>query len=247
MKLFGFNWRIGRSWGIAHPDHICYNDPGSVHIENGHFRLGIDYKPTTLVVDGEEINYDFSVGYVSSIDTIKYGHLKVTYRLPLGKNLWPAIWLTDAKTWPPEIDIMEAWSDNYEWPCKPKATDKIYRINPFANNIFPGLVLGNCIDNKHGKSYRTFRGSLACYIDVTKDNTCEIEWQKDRIRIYYNGHKVADEKDPKALQYFNDSEGMEIHLNNYVQNDFTRYDYNQMRWYDEYSPDFIIQDLVYEK
>lgn len=259
-NFFGFNWRVGRSWGLAHPDDICYNDPCSIADINGRVYLGVDYKPTDIPLPGY-INpyepdmgnlkhYDWSVGYISTLDTIKYGYLRVDFHLPIGNHLWPAIWLTDGKTWPPEIDIMEAWSGYYKWPIfKPRNMDKIYKNTPFTNRIFPTIHTGTTADERDCKSYDSLCNTWVSIIKPTKINTCELIWTPDRILIYYNGHKVVDETDPRILKYFNNSEGMEIHLNNYVTNDFTKADYEKMmrsnknsKWFEiinlQYSPDY---------
>ena len=244
MNIFGFNWRIGRTWGVAHPEHKCWNDSRSVKIEDNRLYLGIDYDAKIIPLpNGGTKCYLYSVGYVSSLETIKYGHLKVEYVLPLGRNLWPAIWLTDAKTWPPEIDIMEAWSNHYF--CKaltPKATSRAYRRNPFANSIFPSLHLGSTPSEHVNKSYTKLGGSPSCYIDVMITNSCDLWWTDKRIVVEYNGHKMMDVKDPAILWHFNRSEGMEIHLNNYITDGFTFCDF--MNLTDKY---FIIKNLVYEQ
>jgi beta-glucanase (GH16 family) len=42
-----------------------------------------------------------------------YGYAEMRARIPKGKGLWPAFWLLPVdKTWPPEIDVMEALDQN---------------------------------------------------------------------------------------------------------------------------------------
>lgn len=261
FNIFGFNWRIGRAWGIAHPDHICYNGEKSVYINQlmGLIQLGIDHDPKDFPIDGyydpenPDIQgykrYDWSVGYISSIESIKYGYLKVEFELPIGNHLWPAIWLSDCKTWPPEIDIVEGWTGTYNWPIlKPKTPRRLYRVNPLANRIFPGVHLGTNAKEHWGQSYTRFRGTSPCYLKIKHYNTCEMIWTPDRLMAFYNGHKVMDESDPEILKYFNNSEGMCIHLNNYVTNDFTADDYIEMeqKKHKGYDKQFRIIDLVYD-
>ncbi len=52
----------------------------------------------------------FTSGMISSHDKFsrEYGWFETRMRLPKGKGMWPAFWmLPQAKTWPPELDIME--------------------------------------------------------------------------------------------------------------------------------------------
>lgn len=253
MEYFGINWQIGRPWGNHHPDHICWNAPESVVYKDNILQLGVDYKP--VIFDVPDPNnpgqtykkrYPWSVGYVTSTDSFKYGYFRVDFKLPLGKQLWPAIWLSDQDTWPPEIDIVEGWTDQYNWPIfKPKSADRIYRINPFANRIFPSVHLGTNPKEHHMKSYKKLNGSPTCYLDVTGINVCELIWAPDRLRIYYNSRLVMDESRPEVLKYYNESNGMKIHLNNYVTNNFNIDDYIHMndrndmcKWFYIYNVDY---------
>lgn len=245
FNKFGFNWRVGRNWGLAHPNHICWCDSNCVDVYADCIILGIEKDDQIFDIDGKHKTYQWGVGYISSIETIKYGTLEVKFELPQGNNLWPAIWATDGNTWPPEIDIVEGWTNKYKgkhrynrmWGCIPL---------PFVNRIFPGVVTGNCLDNKGGKSYYTspFKGTCAKHLNIKGENTCLLYWQPDEISIIWNGRLIAQEKDPELLKWFNDSEGMEIHLNNYVTNDFTQEDYNHLRYN---ASSLKILDLKYTK
>jgi hypothetical protein len=227
MEYFGINWQIGRPWGNHHPEHNCWNSPESVKYEDDTLCLGVDYKPVIFDVPDRDDpgktykkRYPWSVGYVTSTDSFKYGYFRVEFKLPLGKQLWPAIWLSDRKTWPPEIDIVEGWSDQYNWLIKPKSVNWIYRINPLANRIFPSVHTGTNPEEHRIKSYKKFNGTPSSYIDITGRNVCELIWAPDRLVIYYNGRKVMEETRPEILKYYNESSGMNLHLNNYVTNNF---------------------------
>ena len=250
FNKFGFNWRVGRSWGLAHPNHICWCDSNCVDVRPDGIILSIERNDKAFVTDKPEMwgkikTYQWGVGYISSIETIKYGTLKIDFILPQGNHLWPAIWVTDGKTWPPEIDIVEAWSNdikgkhryNRMWGCIPL---------PFVNRIFPGVVIGDCVNNKGYKSYTNiFKGTYPKCLNIDGVNTCILHWQPHEISIIWNGYIIAHEKDPDVLNWFNKSEGMEIHLNNYVTNDFTQEDYNNLPSYNASS--LKILDLEYTK
>lgn len=260
IEIYGFHWRIGRDWGVAHPDDICYNSEETVfvHPETGLVQLGIEHAPKYFhfdTYDPEEPDnklvkrYDWSVGYISTLESVKYGYLKVMFKLPIGNHLWPAIWMYDCETWPPEVDIVEGWTGRYNWPIfKSKKARKLYRANPFTNRIFPTVHLGTNVKEHWSKSYNKFRGTCSRYLNVTGVNTCEFIWTPDRLLTYYNGHEVMNETDPKILKYFNDSKGMCIHLNNYVSGDFTMEDFVEMDMKSGkgYDKQFRIFDLVYD-
>ena len=234
FEIGSTNWRIGRNWGLAHPDHTCYCDGRVVQITTvgtKMVRLGIGYDPKTFIINDYPITYPWMVGYISSIDTFKYGRFEFQFVLPIGQNLWPAIWLTDGKTWPPEIDIVEGWT-NEKSLKHPKHAYRKYLWNLIpeccTNKIFPGLVTGNCMENKGGQSYKNiWGGTNAKYLETDflkangDPNVCVLEWMPNKITMWYNGHKVMEETDPEMLKWFNASEGMEVHLNNYVSNSFS--------------------------
>lgn len=246
--MFGFNWRIGRQWGIAHPSHTCWNSKNTVSIiGDKEIRLDIGNEKKYFDFGNGQKLYPWSVGYVSTIETIKYGTLKVDFILPQGNNLWPAIWITDGRTWPPEIDIVEAWSNNkYNGNrCYRRVWNGI--TIPFVNDIFPGVITGNCVENKGSKAYRNlFKGTYSNYLNTNGGkNSCVLDWKQDEIVISWNGRVVAHEKDSDTLKWFNDSEGMEIHLNNYVANDFSEYNYHKLP--NDCSRCLRITDLKYTK
>lgn len=231
----GFTWRNGRHWGLFHPEHICYCSLEDVELTNDILMLDVSKRP----VEHEGKLYPYSVGYVSTNETIKYGVLEAEYVLPYGSNLWPAIWLTDGKTWPPEIDIVEAWNDRGDFLSR-LFSNKRYLRHPFVNYIFPGIFMGTSGETAHGESSTKFGGTCSKYISETSVNKCKLEWRENFIKVWYNGHLVMNVTDKNKLVDFNNSEGMEIHLNNYVQNNKTDDCGGRTR-------PFTILDLKYEK
>ena len=66
----------------------------------------------TLSWDGKVYESELACGIIRSEEKIIYGDISADVKLPKGRNLWPSFWLTGAESWPPEIDILEAWSNS---------------------------------------------------------------------------------------------------------------------------------------
>ena len=237
FECFGFTWRVGRKWGIAHPEHTCWNDAKQVEVAKPYtsnypeIKLGIGHNPKEF--NGK--TYPWTVGYVSSLETIKYGHLSVDFILPWGGNIWPAIWLSDGETWPPEIDIVEAWTNTLfkgSW-CYRKVKNGI--IFPFTHWVYPGFFTGTTPETseRHARANKCGGTKLKYLHTDRKQNTCDLYWAPGFIDIYYNGYRVVHETDTKILDYFNASNGMAIHLNNYVTTKFSEKNYNKLPEGDE--------------
>lgn len=223
FELFGHHWRTGRSWGLAHPEDICYADSRQALIVDGALHLTIAPRPRVFF----EKEYPWAVGYVSSVEHFKYGYLEVEFTLPMGaRNLWPAIWLTDCDTWPPEIDIMEAWSGRQDFPMPRTGS---YRRWPLFNRIRPCLHWGTAADHRQLPGGLWGKGTPCYHVRQNKTNRCSIRWTPERIEVFYNDHLAMRVTDRRLLEPYNKSHGMEIHLNNYVTNDFSQDDYLDLR------------------
>jgi beta-glucanase (GH16 family) len=49
----------------------------------------------------------YSSGSITSNRTFTHGYFEARVKVPAGKGLWPAYWLTSSSRWPPEWDIFE--------------------------------------------------------------------------------------------------------------------------------------------
>jgi len=233
MKAFDYEWMVGRPWGLAHPDHNCYADANMVEVRHGNLLMGIECKPRTFY----DKSYPWGVGFVTSHETFKYGIFEWQFVLPLGRHLWPALWLSDADTWPPEIDVLEGWSGYGLWPLKNRPD---YLRLPWCQYIHPGLVHPN---GQLSKGYGSCgdKGVWRCQIDVQSINSCRLVWTPDRIMVEYNGHVVMDETKPEVLKAYNESRGMRVIMNNYVEKDFTYDDYASL-----VRKDFAVTEFKYQ-
>ena len=219
MKAFGSYWAIGEPWGVAHPDHACYSDDSQVHYADGVLQLGIGLRPA----EHHGRQYLWAIGKVHSLQRVKYGIITATFRLPLGRNLWPAIWLYDTEAWPPEIDILEGWTAQGFWPLLHRSD---YLRLPWCHNIHPGLVHPAGLGGAYGSCGN--KAVWRCQLNVHDLNRCRLTWTPDKIEVAYNGHTVMRETRPDVLKAYNESNGMTIVLNNYVTRAFSYDDYNSL-------------------
>lgn len=235
MEWCGFHWESGQRWGDAHPSHICHYDPGEVNIgPDGTMRLGVALKPRTI----EGRTYHWGVGLVHSVESIKYGELWVRFRLPLGAGLWPAIWMYDIDQWPPEIDLLEAWSGRQQFPLRRGPN---YRRNLLLDYVYPGVVMRDRRLSRSGGVRLGGHGVWPSVIDKCGINTVAMYWSPTKLQIRYNGRQVMLVDDEPTLAELNASSGMQIILNNYVSSEFTYDDYVALRRHD-----FTIYELQHK-
>jgi hypothetical protein len=111
IKWSGYNWATQERWGNIHPDK-AYNwyDPSAVEVRDEDLILKTHYNPKEFTVNNKKITSNYGVGLVSNTTKFGYGYFEIEAKLPTGKNLWPAFWMWSFDSWPPEIDILEAYS-----------------------------------------------------------------------------------------------------------------------------------------
>ncbi|NQV41948.1 MAG: glycoside hydrolase family 16 protein [Candidatus Marinimicrobia bacterium] len=93
------------SWIIAdghwsHNGEEQYYAPDEVYLHEGSLRIRSRYR----FYEGKS----YTSGHIESIHYQRYGRIDINAKLPGTKGMWPALWLLPAaRTWPPEIDIIE--------------------------------------------------------------------------------------------------------------------------------------------
>mgnify|MGYP001366462057 CR=1 FL=1 len=196
-------WRIGQPWGLFHPGgpYQYYGDT-SVYIEEGHLILDQKYRPTTLTTweNDNVYNIPYSVGLITSYEFYGYGFYEFVVKLPVGRGLWPAVWLTDSVTWPPEIDINESYSDD-----KGEYDDRI-ETNFHFNNTYEKRESSGSRKHKYFNSEEKIK--FSCW------------WTDKFIKIYYNGHLVRQITSSNVLKWFKDRKMM-IVLNNAIRPEYS--------------------------
>jgi hypothetical protein len=195
----GYEWRPSELWGEFHPDHnYCYFDKTAIKVNAaGELELLTQYNPK--VFDGIVIHV--GVGRIVSVMVFEYGYFEVMARLPRGKYRWPAFWLTAVDSWPPEIDIMEGYSDKNNY---------LVRFPPKQWNVKTNLHYGDMEtagEKRHTFSF--FRNPSNSY------NRYACLWMPDRIEFVYNGRTVRSIRDPEILKYFYGKQ-MRVVINNNI-------------------------------
>lgn len=203
-------WHIGQKWGPFHPDylHQYYGDTTDfVNVKEGFLELLTRYKPKKFYnfKDSIYVTIPYGIGLVVSNRSFKYGYYEIEASLPEGKYLWPAIWLTAVKTWPPEIDILESYS-GFDGAYSNKCLIRNLRNEP---NIHYGFKNDNTKSNFGGTSYPIPDNPTDRFVRYG------LHWTKEFIRVYYDGHFVFQCTQTEILKYFNAEDvEMNIILNN---------------------------------
>lgn len=134
---------------IIHPayPHAWYScSPDVVKIsKNG--EMSLSYRENPIEVhhwDHKTYNPTIERALLRTTKPFDYGTFSIEAMCPKGLNLCCAFWLTGDGNWPPEIDILEAWSENnnYKWnmtnhfPWIFKSWRTTYNVHYNDNNMY---------------------------------------------------------------------------------------------------------------
>jgi hypothetical protein len=211
----GHKWISRERWGNCHPAKPdWWYDPERIEIDKDEIlHLKTKYNPKELLlVNGDRVESKVGVGLISSVDKFKYGKYEIEAKLPEGKNLWPAFWMWAWESYPPEIDVLEAYSDyanrwGYFWNGRFHEwfMGKIWRVESnihlIDNSIEGNWTLGA------KRNYFGFKKPTKRFVKY------ELIWLKDKIEIYYDGKLNRRETDRKILKQF-DNVTMNVIINN---------------------------------
>ncbi len=243
----GYEWMNGQPWGEAHPDktQLWYADETeAIKIMcNDNIGILLDINNNPRYFPDIDQTKPFGCGCISTVETFLYGHFHFEYILPIGIHLWPAIWLSGADDWPPEIDIVEGWSGNgYFIKNQPN-----YKKFIGFNYIHPGVYYGKDSEgNVLGKGFGslgTKNTTYQCYQKLNhKLNTCDLYWYPDHVKAYYNNHLVMDITEKEILDGLNGR--MYICMDSWIWNNFSQKDFEN---YKTKGSPFVITDFKYGK
>lgn len=170
-------------WGSYHPDGLYqWYDPSAVVLNSSGLNLHVT--GSVYIDPGKNIKIEKGVGLVHSKRSFGYGMYEWNIFLPEGKMLWPAIWTSCGKTWPPEIDVLEGYSD---------------KNGRYNNELETNIHLGNTGENHYSLGAMT-HGWL---VDRSEKLNLKCHWEKDFIKIYYNNYLVRVVSDKRSMAWFN--------------------------------------------
>lgn len=223
-KLNKDEWRLGQAWGNFHPYDLDqhYDTEGKeTYISKGHeLVLELRHRPLDVIKSDlpdwrqnpdlpDEFTIPYAVGLVSTKQHWQWGWFSAEIKLPRGKSLWPAFWLSGENSWPPEIDIFEAYSKNTE----DYTTRFLFKKRPNCK-IQPNLHWG-VVEDDTKEMWGAY--DVPVYNATERFVQYACHWTKDFIKIYYDGVKVFETKDKRVLNWFNrDGASQVMILNNGV-------------------------------
>jgi beta-glucanase (GH16 family) len=222
----GYEWITRERWGQIHPAKtVNWYDPSQVIVEDGILKLGCQFNPKEFEIDDPECDYDcpppkikvtspFGIGLVSCTQKFGYGRFEIEAKLPHGQpNAWPAFWMWSWDSWPPEIDVFEAYTNAkgsyFNWNI-----DALWgRFWRAATNVH----LGKSPNNYNTGAKRHWMG----WKDPSKRWVkYAVEWYENKIEIYYNGRSIRKITDQEILSQFHDTT-MNVIINNGIQQEYS--------------------------
>jgi hypothetical protein len=201
-------WRVGQPWGEFHPGHLYqyydttgeYTKPSNqglvLSLRNvpKKFKRSEMDKSTVDPNTPEEFTIETVIGILTSKIGWKYGWFESWIKLPEGQSYWPAFWFSGINSWPPEIDVLEAYSD-----IGPRYEERgLFRKIP-DRKIQPNLHYG--VEGESYDQYGAYNAPIAKPTQRFVQYVCH--WDKNFIRIYYDGMLIFETKNPEILKWYN--------------------------------------------
>lgn len=219
IDWMGYEWCQDMPGGDKlHPyNPYRYYHPDGVKRVGNEIRLSVVKVPRTVTRwDGKTYDSKYACGLLRSKECFTFGTFYANCILPKGRNLLPAFWLTNEKTWPPEIDIFEGYPN----VCGGYWTPSIRPHKPLIKQgyaVEPNLHYGTSED-------RIKVGAVGCEINVldnpaSESNLYILEWYPTYVAILYNGHLVKyidDKENPELFKQLNGHPWMYVIFDNVI-------------------------------
>jgi beta-glucanase (GH16 family) len=129
----------------------------------------------------DEFILPWASGLISSKKRFKLGWIEAEIMLPREEMQWSAFWTSGSETWPPEIDIFEAYTDQDVEDIK---------VQPNIHYM---------LDDKGAK---TDYGAPTIAVRKPADRFVKyaVHWTEDFIKFYYDGLLVQVSTNHQALK-----------------------------------------------
>lgn len=209
----GYEWITEERWGNLHPEKpYCWYDSTCVNIDDdGTLRLKVDYHPNKIIVDGIEYSPSYGTGLISSTRNnpeFKYGRYVWEAKFPRGKNLWTALWMWSWQCHPPEIDVVEAWTNCCGGYLNCCSKDSLLYWDLTTNLHDPNAEWNM---GKHWSVSKNLKDPSKNFMKY------ELIWTPSKLDFIYNGKCIRTIDDPQLMEYLNGhvNGGMNIIINNH--------------------------------
>lgn len=189
----GYEWGAKMHGTIIHPGQpwMWYSEECAVVDEYDTLHLLVKEDPREVKHwNGNTYYPKYAVGTLRSAKAFDYGTFSAEIVCPEGFNLWPSFWLTGKDAWPPEIDIMEAWSeddDYFKWMIAQfpyilpswRTTNNVH-----YNKIVDGEYVKTSIGSRNVSWFKQHKDPTSHFIKY------ECVWEPDKIQIKTNNRVV---------------------------------------------------------
>lgn len=186
----GYEWSAVMHGTTVHPGQpwMWYSEECAQVDDDDTLHLLVEEDPKEIKHwNGNTYNPKYAVGTLRSETAFDYGTFSADVMCPKGYNLWPSFWMTGKDAWPPEIDIMEAWSDDndyFKWTiAQPPYILPSWRTtsNVHYNRMVEGEYVRDSIGSRNASWFRQCKNPASNFINY------ECVWEPDRILIKANG------------------------------------------------------------
>ena len=144
-------------------------------ITNGILSIRAQRLPEALRGKAQGLGYASGMLTTYQTFSFQYGYAEIRAKIPKGQGLWPAFWLlpTD-RTWPPEVDILEALGDD---------TRKYYTTIHSRETGSKSMIM---------HAFPT--------PDLSADfHTYGVKWTPEELVWYFDGRRMVSAKTPSDL------------------------------------------------
>lgn len=207
LRWKGYDWIQQERWGQVHPEKPdWWYDPTSSYIDSDD-RLNLLTKRNPKYFDDIGKISTIGVGLVSCQTKFKWGEFSIEAKLPYGNNLWPAFWMWSWDSWPPEIDVIEGYSDQSPNYLKLRLLKPLGFWNIQTNVHYTELNRNKMIGGK--THFFGFKNPTKNFIKYS------VIWTPDKLEFFYSDRLVRRVKDVNILNQLNETT-MNVIINNGV-------------------------------